>query len=147
MVSTELRGLRRQRGHWSRGPGRRGVGRSHCSGWGREARHVGQRSPGEGRPKRPARASADLRASSCLQAENQNLGRNVHLLLQGGGWMERAQCSSALPILVQMQWSSWRLCRTEISGRKSGLTVILRHSGHSPEGSAGATYSSTRTNR
>ena len=67
---------------------------------GREARHGGLRSPGEGRPKRPMRASADLRAACCLQAEDQHLGGNVHLLLQGGSWMERAQRSSALRVLV-----------------------------------------------
>ena len=114
---------------------------------GSKARHVGLRSPGEGRPKRPTRASADPRAACCLQAEDQNPGGNVHLLLQGGGRTERAQRSSALRILVQTQWRSCRLCRTETSGRKSGLTVILRHSRHSPEGIAGTTYSSTCTNR
>lgn len=54
---------------------------------GREARRGVLRSPGEGRPKRPPRASADLRAACCLQAEDHSLGGTVHLLLQGGaGW-------------------------------------------------------------
>ena len=85
MVSTELRGLRRQRGHWSRGPGRRGVRRSHCSGWGREARHVGQRSPGEGRPKRPARASADLKGSVLSAGRGPEPGTERPLAAPGRG--------------------------------------------------------------
>lgn len=73
-------------------------------------------------------------------------GGNVHLLLQGGGGTERAQ-RSVFRIPVQTQWRCCRLCRTETSGRKSKLTVILRHLRHSPEGIAGTTYSSTCTNR